>query len=167
MAKILFHSSVWILILSLVLVSNSGLLAKIAKAKKSLQMVVELANCKVRSRTVSLPNPWEKKEFELQVKESILADCKNEDGSIYKFLIEEESFLNETKAYERFPRIQEIPPDLKRKYGERAAAKHPEFQFRTGFLRYNKVCILSAFIPISDEELEKWKLKLEKEIQQQ
>lgn len=116
-----------------------------AAEKKSLQKALELIGCKVVKRTVSNPTKWEKEEFNLQIKQSILVKLRAKDGLRYKFLVEEESYANEEDAKKRLPRIKDFPPELKEKFGTAVDKMAAEYLLREGFVLYNKVYIVSAF----------------------
>lgn len=116
-----------------------------AAEKRSLQSVLTQVGCKIIKRTVSNPTKWEKEEFNLQVKQSFLVKFRAKDGLLYKFLVEEESFLTDEEAKKRLPRIHEFPPELKEKYGTSVDKAAAEYLMREGFVLYNKVYIISTF----------------------
>jgi hypothetical protein len=132
--------------------------------KKSLEKVLSLVGCTDIKRTVSNPTKWEKEEFNLQVKQSCLVKFRAKDGLRYKFLVEEESYANEEDAKKRLPRIKEIPPELKEKFGNAASKMHAEYVLREGFVLYNKVYIVSTFTSAleSNGDLENLREKIEK-----
>lgn len=123
----------------------SNLSFTFAAEKKSLQWVLTNVGCRIVKRTVSNPTKWEKEEFNLQVKQSILVKFRAKDRLLYKFLVEEESFANEEEAKKRLPRINEFPPELKEKYGTHVDKLAAEYLMREGFVLYNKVYIISTF----------------------
>lgn len=149
-----------------ILVLISGILSfTLAREKKSLQKVLSIVGCKIITRTVSSnPTKWEKEEFNLQAKQSFLVKFRAKDGLLYRFLVEEESFLTEEEANKRLPRIREFPPELKEKYGTSVDKQAAEYLMREGFVLYNKVYIVSAFAYVNELEgdLHRLREKIEK-----
>jgi len=73
--------------------------------------------------------------FKIQSKQSFLAKCGN-----YRYLFEAETFVNETDARARLPRISEIPP----KENDKSDLSVP-ILLREGFRVKNKIYTVGAF----------------------
>ena len=114
-------------------------------ARKSLQGPLIQIGCKARESTVSQPAKWEKEEFNLQVRQSFTVKFRAKNGYFYNFLVEGESYPDESSAGKRLPRIKEFPPEVRAKYGNVVDKAAVEYLLREGFILDGKVYIVSAF----------------------
>ena len=85
-----------------------------------------------------------KRIFRAQNQISFAAKCQAKDGLGYTFWFEEETYTGETDAKTRLPRKKELPPKLKKEFGECGDKTLSEYMFRNAFQRGNKVYIVSA-----------------------
>ncbi len=94
--------------------------------------------------------------FKIQSKQSYLAKCGN-----YRYLFEAETFVNETEARARLPRIGEIPP----KENDKSDLAVP-ILLREGFRVKNKIYTVGAFAVFLEDQgqVRKFRDKLAKKV---
>lgn len=115
----------------------------------------------IKSKTEIDPSEWEKSQYNLQGKKrfaikSIKPVPKNR-GHYFRFLIDEEKYLNQTDAIARLNKLYELPPGVESK-------AEPNYVLRKGFRQGNLVYIVSTDAVMFEEEMQRFVIKLEKTI---